>query len=92
MYSCDYTDCDYQGSKSGLRTHKMSKHLGITFPCDQCSYVANSAGNLSLHKHNKHSDIRSYPCDRCSYLSKTLDNLKQHVEAVHDKAGVYIFY
>ena len=81
IYSCD--QCEFTGSKSGLRYHKQSIHEGIRYPCDQCEYVASSVLNLKRHKESKHEGVR-YTCDQCEFAATTENNLKQHKESKHE--------
>ena len=81
IYSCD--QCEFTGSKSGLRYHKQSIHEGIRYPCDQCEYVATQVSKLKRHKESKHQGVR-YPCDQCEYTATSVSKLKLHKETKHE--------
>ena len=83
IYTCD--QCEYIGSKWGLKSHKRDMHRGIKYPCDECEFVANFRSNLRRHKQAKHEGIR-YPCDQCDHISATPFCLKQHWKAFHGDA------
>jgi len=53
VYSCD--QCEFTGSKSGLKYHRESVHEGVRYPCDQCEYVATQLSSLKRHTKRKHS-------------------------------------
>ena len=80
IFTCD--QCEYIGSKWGLKSHKRDMHRGIKYPCDECEFVANFRSNLRRHKQAKHEGIR-YPCDQCDHISATPFCLKQHWKAFH---------
>ena len=46
--SCEYENCTFQ-TKTSLRRHVESIHLGIKYPCEHCSYKATNKGHLKRH-------------------------------------------
>ena len=80
IYTCD--QCEYTGSKDGLKSHKRSKHRGIKYHCDQCEYVASFKSSLRRHKQSIHEGIR-HPCDQCDHMATSLFGLKNHKQAIH---------
>ena len=83
IYTCD--QCEYTGSKDGLKSHKRSKHRGIKYHCDLCEFVANFKSGLRRHKRSRHEGIR-YPCDQCDHMAMERSGLKMHKQAIHGDA------
>ena len=71
-----------QTTKGNLKTHKMSVHRNVKYPCDQCEHKATEKGHLKTHKKSVHENIK-YPCNQCEYKATTQSNLKRHKISVH---------
>ena len=83
IYACD--QCEYTGSKDGVKSHKNSKHRGIKYHCDQCEYISSCKSSLRRHKQSKHEGIR-YPCDQCDHMAVARSGLRKHKQAIHGEA------
>ena len=70
-------------TKHTTERHIQSKHEGVTYLCDQCSYKDNVKSNLVRHKQSNHEGVR-FECDKCSYKFRRLENLKDHKQSVHE--------
>merc|ERR1740128_1103379 len=68
---------------SNLERHIKSKHEGISYPCDQCDYVAIHKYHLKQHERSKHEGIR-YPCDQCDYVATQQSSLNTHKKSQHE--------
>ena len=79
--SYSFDQCEYRGSKSVLNK-KSKHHENISYPCNQCEYVANEKFSLKRHKISKHDGV-GYPCDLCDYAASRPSNLKKHKESSH---------
>ena len=62
--------------------HYRSKHEGIRYPCNQCTYQATQKGDLQKHIQAKHEGIK-HPCNQCDYQATTQGNLQSHITAKH---------
>jgi len=86
--------CEAQFSDVGnLRRHKMTKHEGVKYNCDQCDEEFTEQGNLKRHKLTKHEGIR-YDCDQCEARFYDQNTLKKHQLTKHegmklDKDGMH---
>jgi len=69
-------------SKSSVKSHYNSIHLGVKFDCDQCEHQATSKCNLNKHIRIVHDGIR-YPCDQCDYQGTRKLNLRNHIQIKH---------
>ena len=65
-----------------MSAHKKNVHLGISFPCLECDYVANRNQNLVLHVEGKHKNIQ-YQCNVCDKVFKSKSSLQGHSRSVH---------
>ena len=83
-YSFD--QCENRGSKSVLNK-KSKHHENISYPCNQCEYVATEKFSLKRHKISKHDGV-GYPCDLCDYAASRPSNLKKHKESSHSTIDV----
>jgi len=61
--------------RSNLRTHIISVHEGMMFPCESCDYLATEKSNLRKHIKSIHEGIR-FSCESCEYLSTQNFSLK----------------
>ena len=64
--------------------HKLSKHEGTLFDCDQCVYKATQKRSLSNKstKKSKHERIKS-SCDQCDYKTSYNQALRIHKQSKH---------
>ena len=69
-------------SNPARRTHIQSAHEGVRFQCDECDYVATTAGRLKVHKKAKHEGILFY-CDLCEHSTGRRSDLKRHKKTRH---------
>ena len=86
-YSVPCWDCGttYK-SYMGYYNHKRSKHLGVSYSCDQCSYTSTQQGHLKRHKRSVHDKLK-HECDHCNFQASEKGILKRHIEVIHN--GVY---
>ena len=66
-----------------LKRHKITKHEGVKYNCDQCDEEFTEMGNLKRHKLTKHDGIR-YDCDQCEARFYDQDTLKKHKLTKHE--------
>ncbi|XP_064645786.1 zinc finger protein 658B-like [Lineus longissimus] len=77
-YSCDICDKKYH-SRSGLTTHKNSKHRGgKTYMCEQCGKCFPTSGHMARHR-TTHSEEKTFACHICEKKFKRREHLKCHV-------------
>jgi len=80
--------CDYRASSTKtLKKHIDALHLGITYPCDQCTLVFTQRENLASHIKTIHSGERPFVCEECGFKSKTKSNLESHVSSIHSTSS-----
>ena len=61
--------------KDHLKTHKMSVHEMVKYPCNQCESKFTRKGDLNRHKMSVHENIK-YPCNQCEYKATHQVNVK----------------
>merc|ERR1719470_505200 len=81
IFKCDI--CEYKSGRYKLEEHKRTKHLGITYSCDECDFRARSKNNLSQHIKSKHEGIR-YKCNHCPTNFVTRHYLQIHIQTIHE--------
>ena len=81
-YEC--SQCDYTGSKYGLKDHGRAKHGGKLYICELCDYATSYESALSSHKKAQHEGV-TYQCDLCDQKFNWRSGLKTHRETKHDK-------
>ena len=81
-YKC--IQCDYTGTKYGLKDHGRAKHGGKLYVCELCDYATSYVSALSSHKKAQHEGV-TYQCDLCDNKFKWRIGLKTHRETKHDK-------
>ena len=63
--------------------HFKSKHEGVRFFCDQCSFQATRRAYVKTHVQSVHEGVR-YPCAKCTFKANTENSLRDHRKAVHE--------
>ena len=77
-------ECEYQNPKlSNMRKHVGFYHLGIKYPCDQCSHLAQDKQNLDKHIRGVHNKELRFSCDQCEKKFSYLDTRNAHVRSYH---------
>ena len=71
---CSRLTFKYKIRKVGFST----KHEGVFFYCDHCSYKAAYKNNLKQHVEAHHDGIHHF-CDQCDYKSTNKRMLQQHI-------------
>ena len=70
---------------SNMKKHYISKHQGVTYPCDQCDAVYTQKERLTEHKKGVHEGQRikceHKGCDKEFTLQKSYKN---HVKRDHE--------
>ena len=69
-------ECVFEGTQSELLYHKMYRHKGFKYPCDQCEFAAKALSDLNLHKVGRHSDKKEI-------TPEIIDDTKQFVKKNH---------
>ena len=72
----------YVGSAE-LRRHERSKHLNLSYPCNNCDYKATDKGSLYRHKRERHEDPEVVQCEDCAFKTKNERSLKNHIKSKH---------
>ena len=67
--------------KSALKNH-TNKHLGITFPCEQCNFKTHIKSSLNFHIKIHHEEKEWFLCNLCEYKG-TKKGLRVHKESKH---------
>ena len=70
-------------SKTALKNHYKSMHLGIKWDCNQCDLQFSLESSLRNHIKSVHEAV-VVPCKYCDYKGRA-DNVKTHVKSVHEK-------
>merc|ERR1719319_14304 len=65
-----------------MSAHKKNVHLGITFPCIECDYVANRKEFLLNHVEGNHKN-NQYPCNFCEKVYNQKRSLRMHKKCAH---------
>ena len=78
LYKCE--ECE--------ATYKRSKHEGIVYSCQQCSYKATQQSNLKRHQESVNEGVK-YSCNKCEYQTPRQGSLKTRQQSVHE--GVTYF-
>ena len=69
-------------TKSSLKTHRMSLHESVKYPCNLCKYKTTLKSSLKIHEISVHESAK-YQCTQCDYKFTHKNNFKQHVMSVH---------
>ena len=69
--------------KYTMMEHRRSKHEGVKYPCDQCTYQATTRGSLKKHLQSVHEGIK-YACPHCDYQATEKSSLKKHIQSQHE--------
>ena len=81
--------CVYQTKGRGnLKRHKLSRHEGFKYECNQCDFQTKHKTSLKIHQLSAHEGIK-FACGQCNYQSTYKINLKTHKQsstkgAVHE--------
>ena len=62
---------------------KCFVNVGVTYPCDACSYAATTTYSLKEHKRRVHEGVK-FPCDQCEYVANHVSHLKEHIRNLHE--------
>ena len=66
-----------------LRKHIRNIHEERRFPCELCSYKAQSSFNLKLHISKSHLGVKELPKSQCQYCEVSTTNLPFHLKRYH---------
>ena len=80
-YLCDQCEGEF-ANQTGLRRHKLSKHMGVRFQCEECDFQSPRQNSLKTHKLNKHVTER-VQCGQCEYQFYFESDLNKHTQAKH---------
>ena len=75
--------------KSSLKTHRMSLHESVKYPCNLCKYKATLKSSLKIHEISVHESAK-YQCTQCDYKFTHKNNIKQHVMSVHKVSSIIV--
>ena len=67
---------------SDFKNQTSPSHL---FQCEWCSYVANRADNLQLHKRAMHLEGGGFSCKMCSFTADRARKLRIHRNTSHSR-------
>ena len=82
IYSCK--ECEYQNPKKiNIKRHIESKHLGISFPCEQCGYLAQRMPILRDHIASVHEKSFKFKCKKCEKSFNSYNALQIHEKSIH---------
>ena len=81
MVKCDL--CGKEFRQSHIQTHIKNIHEERKFPCELCSYKAQSSFNLKLHISKSHLGVKELPKDQCQYCEVITTNLPHHMKLFH---------
>ena len=72
-------------SKSDLKIHLETEHLGVSFKCEECDFRSKKKAKLNEHIRIVHKGIR-FTCveEGCNFSGTTRFNLNRHVASVHE--------
>ena len=70
-----YVSNDYGYKATQKQKHRISKHNGLEYPCDDCNYKATKTSHLKQHKEALHEGV-IYKCNECGYKATQKSNLK----------------
>ena len=80
-YSCDQCEGEF-ANQTGLRRHKLSKHMGVRYQCEECDFQSPRQNSLKTHKLNKHVTDR-VQCGQCEYQFYFESDLNKHTKTKH---------
>jgi hypothetical protein len=76
--------CAYTTSWTGdMNKHRMAKHEGLRFHCDQCDMKFVGRHILKRHKVTIHKGVR-YNCTKCDYITVNIHSFKAHEKSKHE--------
>ena len=84
LHTCGECGAGYRW-KSDLKLHRLSKHEGVRYPCNQCDYLAISQRNCNVHKQSVHQGVK-YSCELCDYTASMPKSVKRHTQSKHTSA------
>ena len=81
MVKCDL--CGKEFKRSHIQRHIQNIHEERRFPCEFCSYKAQTSFNLKLHISKSHLGVKELPKSQCQYCEVTTTNLPYHLKRYH---------
>ena len=67
------------------RTRFLNQRPGLSFPCNECRFVAPSLVVLKGHKKLNHLKEHCKICIKCGYENFDINEFKKHLKIVHPK-------
>ena len=81
MVKCDI--CGKEFKHSHIQKHIKNIHEERKFPCELCSYKAQTSFNLKLHISKSHLGVKELPKSQCQYCEVVTTNLPYHLKRYH---------
>jgi len=87
VYKHKCEECNYACSNAkDLTKHKLKKHSGTVYPCDQCTFKAVTNGMLLRHKKSCLKVKDFYQCKQCDFKAVTKSKVSYHRKTIHRHA------
>ena len=81
MVKCDI--CGKEFKHSHIQKHIKNIHEERKFPCELCSYKAQTSFNLKLHISKSHLGVKELPKSQCQYYEVATTHLPYHLKRYH---------
>ena len=78
---CSICDSVFK-TKTKLKCHYNSIHMGIKYPCNVCDHKSTDPSNLKKHHQVEHEGYR-HTCNTCEFEAKSQKSLKDHCLRKH---------